>query len=101
MQRKEMEPNLVALAIDIYKSKIDGWTTKMVAAEYGVSQAKALKNLMAIAKGEIYAPQYPFGDYCNNMCGVEIADGSTFTYGDNADFAEGKRRNNQYNWFTH
>jgi hypothetical protein len=100
VSRKALPSDLTQLAIDIYNRNIDGVPTAWVADHYGISHSRVLKALKGVVKGDVYAPDYPFGEYCDNMCGVAVADGSTFTYGDDADFGEGRRgAANHYIWF--
>ena len=100
MDRTPLSPEFKQLAIDVYNRRIDGVHTAWVADQYGISQARALRMLKAIVSGLVYDPDYPFGEYCNKMCGVTVFDGSTFTFGDDADFSEGRRgAANHYIWF--
>ena len=99
--RRPLSGDLARIGIDAYNRKLDGVTTAWVAERYQITQSRALRALKRIVKGEIYHPtEYPFGDYCPLMCGVGIRDGSTFTFGDDCDYGEGRRgAANHYNWF--
>jgi hypothetical protein len=102
MIRAKLAGNLQEIAIAAYQGYLDGVDTAWVANQYGVTQKQALKTLKDIVSGKVYDETlYPFGEFDESMNGVAIADGTTFAYGDNAEYKEGRRGFNHYLWFSH
>jgi hypothetical protein len=94
------DPTLAKLANDIYNRKVDGMQTRGIAEAYGISMNLAFRSLNKIVYGGVYSEDFPFGEFDEDMGGVRIQDGSTFTHGDDAEYSEGRTGSaNHLVWF--
>jgi hypothetical protein len=85
-----------AIAEAVYNGEIDGLNTNEVAEKFEIPRPATLKILKKIAAGE--CTYQPF-EFIEVIGGVQVRNGSTFVYGDDGEFMEGRQGFNHYIWF--
>jgi hypothetical protein len=95
---KERNAEEKAIAKAVWEGRIDGWTTRMVADEFGIATSKALRILKKICDGQCSLFPFERGAYEAELGGVGISDGRTFVWGEDSDYSEGHGKRH-HNWF--
>lgn len=91
------------IALAVWNGEVNQIQTAEVAKRFGVSTSQALKVLQAIDTGNYSTEEAPFVRAFRESAGIDavlLKDGSAWSWGDDPDLAQGKRRTQHYVWFT-
>lgn len=87
------------IAKAVWDGQIDQIQTADVATKYGVKTGQALKVLQSMVQGSYRTELTPFGSI-EDSGAVKISSGLTFTCAFAPDWAEGRKAQQHYVWFT-